>query len=233
VNTEQFNRYVDEAAKCPEIEKDDPSSVCRGVIKDEWATMLGWGKHNSKIVFVGANPRWTPEVARKHNRPEGMSRSAFARDFSATFNGTGVKHFDYHRKILAKLREKCSWAPNDLKEFAFYTEIALCPTSGTRGIREDCFDHCFKKNTAPFIKAGQFKIIVTIGEIAFWVCMRRFCDPAIKGEFGDYIGKEQYIFDLKAFILPCYHPAPARFWPKGQWESVTSDIADKILYLLK
>jgi uracil-DNA glycosylase len=205
-----FERYLEQVANCPSIEKSKPNSPCHNIIREDWATLLGWGNPNAPIVFVGLNPNLTTQAESWHHPPLGVAMPDHARQLSKT-RESGARFFAYHRRILRELAGKGVQVPNSIGEFAFFTEVTFCPSATQGGLKEDVIFHCFHQNGNLFIMNSPFTVVIALGQRASAVCVRSFIGN--EAFVGLSHGSVYTIPNSDKVLLTSYHPNA-----RGKWD---------------
>jgi uracil-DNA glycosylase len=205
-----FERYIEQVANCPLSELNKQNSPCHDIIRKDWATLLGWGNPNAPIVFVGLNPHLTTRAKSWHHPPPGVEMLDHARQLSKT-RESGARHFAYHRRILRELAGKGARVPNSIGEFAFFTEVAFCPSATQGGLKEDVIFHCFRQNGKSFILNSPFTVVIALGQRASAVCVGSFIEN--EAFVGLSHGSVYTIPNSDKVLLTSYHPNA-----RGKWD---------------
>lgn len=218
--TDRFDFHLQRILDCPANECVKGSS-CSAVVDPKWATLLGWGNPRSPILFVGLNPHYSPEARASHTVSSGLdplfhvralSREGFAR----------VRHFSYHSRIMRAVKaglsnEDAEDIPDVLEDFAFFSEVALCPTENGKNLPDDVIDRCLKQNLLPFIEEFEFRFIITLGKTATQHTVRALISP------GEANRMDESPFSRchgKAFtaanrhVVASYHPNARGVWDR-------------------
>jgi len=125
-------------------------------------------------VFIGINPLWTKKAEAWH---EAKLEDRYTRLIELSNSVPEAKHFSYHKRILRELinsrlgLEKILPKEGNLKEFAFYTEVAFCPSMSQNMIPENVLEKCFNLNTKPFILDSGFKVIIALGKVPSYLAL--------------------------------------------------------------
>jgi uracil-DNA glycosylase len=205
-----FERYREQVVNCPSIEWEKLNSPCHDIIRKDWTTLLGWGNPNATIVFVGLNPHLTAGAKSWHQPPPGVDPLDHARQLSET-KESSARHFAYHRRILRELAGKGAQVPKSIGEFAFFTEVAFCPSTTQGGLKKEVISQCFRKNGKSFILNSPFKVVIALGQKASEVCVRSFIENE---EFEGFShGRVYEIPNSDKVLLTSYHPNA-----RGKWD---------------
>lgn len=227
MNEFKFQEYLDKVIKCPRIEENILNSPCSKIIKGEndWINLLGWGNRNAKIAFVGINPRYDSKDT-FHKKPVGISILDHAKTLSSLSHI--ARHFRYHMTILEMVLKNSKYpktiTKNNLKDFAFFTEVVLCPTENQNCVNEHIAKKCFENNVKDFIINSDFKIIIILGIIATKICLSSFGIQSTESSMSKYHAKCFEFQNSDKIILPSYHPNA-----RGKWDKLA--IANTILDL--
>lgn len=215
-----FERHLKHVLECPAQECAKGSS-CKSIVDPNWATLLGWGNPSAPILFVGLNPYYSDEGRSAHTVAVGTDPLIHARSLSLE-GFAGVRHFAYHRRIMNAVRagltpEEAEDVPDVLDDFAFFSEVAFCPTERSSELPLDVIDRCVTQNLLPFVDDAGFRFIVAVGQQASFQAVRLFVSPSAAFPIGD--GKfERYHgahFEGKArFIVTSYHPNARGVWDR-------------------
>jgi uracil-DNA glycosylase len=213
-----FEQYLERVVNCPSVELGKPKSPCHDIIKKDWAALLGWGNPDAPIVFVGLNPYLTPGAEEWHRPASGESLHAHAQKLSHT-KDSGARHFAYHKRILRELKAKGVQVPSLIGEFAFFTEVACCPSTTQGGLNSEIIKQCFNQNVREFILESQFKVVITLGEIPSAVCARSFIGDEAFKRFSH--GHKYQIPNSDKLLLTSFHPNA-----RGRWDrsAITNEL---------
>lgn len=213
-----LQRYLAKGVECPSVECERRSS-CLSIVDPKWATLLGWGNPEAPVAFVGLNPHYSAEGRSIHEVPTWSTPFQHVRSLSLE-GFSNVRHFRYHRRILKNLRESDSQLAeelfDDLDLFAFYTEVALCPTEPRTELPPEVFSRCFEQNAGAFLDEQRFPFVVALGyEASFQVVRRLISAAQAQTLLGNFHGR---LFQGPGprFVITSYHP---NYSPKGRpWD---------------
>jgi hypothetical protein len=141
---------------------------------------------------------------------------------------SGVRHFGYHRRILKNLRESdptlAQELSADLDLFAFFMEVALCPTERGTVLAADIVPRCFEQNAGAFIGEQGFPFVVALGEEASFQVVRQLISGAQAQTLSGNFHGRLFQGPGPRFVVTSYHP---NYNPKGRpWDR---DVVPRLL----
>ena len=219
MNDQHFIKHLKRVVDCPGVELASNNSPCAHLIISEWTKLLGWGNPQSKIVFVGINPLLTDKALTWHTPPKGVSPLKHAQNLTK-IGAANVRHFSYHRRILRELREKDSQLarelPNtdDLSKFAFFTEVAFCPSKKQGDLSIDVMKRCFQKNAVPFLMEPNFEVIIALGRMPSEICIDTFIGTEEAKNLRSYHARVYRVATNK-YLITSYHPNAFGRWDRS------------------
>jgi hypothetical protein len=237
MNDQQFIKHLKRAVDCPGMELSSNNSPCARLIIREWTNLLGWGNPQAKIVFVGINPLLTDKALTWHTPPKGVSPLKHAQILTK-IGAANVKHFSYHRRILRELREKDSQLakelPNtdELSKFAFFTEVAFCPSKKQSDLTKEIMKRCFRRNAFPFLMEPNFEVIIALGRMPSEICIDTFVSAEKAKNLKIYHGQSYRSFTGK-HLITSYAPNAHGKWDKSAVANLLYQLhKDRLLNLI-
>jgi len=209
------------------MERASNNPPCAQIIP-EWTNLLGWGNPQAKIVFVGINPLLNDKALTWHTPPKGVSRLEHAQNLTK-IGAANVRHFSYHRRILRELRKKDSQLarelPNadNLSKFAFFTEVAFCPSKKQSALTKEIMKRCFRRNTVPFLMEPNFEVIIALGRMPSELCIDTFVSAEEAKNLKIYHG-QSYESATGKHLITSYAPNA-----RGRWDR--SAVANRLYQL--
>lgn len=214
-----FEVHLKRVLECP-AQVCAKASSCTRVVDPEWVTLLGWGNYNSPILFVGLNPHYSDAARSQHSVPVGIDPLLHVRSMSLD-GFSNVRHFGYHRRVMNSVRsalspEEAEDIPDVLEDFAFFSEVAFCPSENGRELPTDVVDRCVVQNVLPFVNDSSFRLIVALGQEASFHAVRLLVSPSAafpigEGSFGRFHGRA-FEGDGR-FVVTSYHSNA-----RGDWD---------------
>lgn len=237
MNDQQFIKHLKRVVDCPGMECASNNSPCAHLIIREWTNLLGWGNPQAKIVFVGINPLLTDKALTWHTPPKGVSRLEHAQNLTK-IGAANVRYFSYHRRILRELREKDSQLarelPNtdNLSKFAFFTEVAFCPSEKQSDLTKEIMKRCFRRNAVPFLMEPNFKVIIALGRMPSEICIDTFVSAEKAKNLRIYHG-QSYRFDTGKHLITSYAPNARGRWDRSAVANLLYQLhKDRLLNLI-
>lgn len=237
MNDQHFIKHLKRVVDCPGIELASNNSPCAHLIIPEWTNLLGWGNPQAKIVFVGINPLLTDKALTWHTPPKGVSQLKHAQNLTK-IGAVNVRHFSYHRRILRELREKDSQLakelPNtdELSKFAFFTEVAFCPSKKQSDLTKEIMKRCFRRNAVPFLMEPNFEVIIALGRMPSEICIDTFVSAEKAKNLRIYHG-QSYRFATGKHLITSYAPNARDRWDRSAVANLLYQLhKDRLLNLI-
>ena len=222
-----YEYYLEKVVNCPKIERSRANSPCTSVIVDSWVNLLGWGNPNSEIVFIGINPFYNADAHQWHKTPQGRTPLEHARIRSGE-GASHARHFSYHRRILRELitiNQDFERAFSDnLKDFAFYTEVAFCPSTDQAKLNNCILAKCFEANVKQFIVNSGFQVIVALGKIPSKICVESLIGNQAASDLTEYHGKVFQLPNENKYLITSYHPNAFGKWNRSAVSGIIADL---------
>jgi hypothetical protein len=174
------------------------SKIAKNTNDKKYFVGFGWGNINSKILFIGINPRDGYYLECNKERYFEESKNA---DYSKD------KHFNYHRRILNKYYNFENYNES-LKNHAFFTEIILCPGDLNKEIQINSKEqfliaqNCHNLHIKKLIQADNFEFVITIGRLPSLIISSELKQHPLENKWDATLKK----IGKKKVLIRSWHP---------------------------